>query len=210
MTGFLTDIEIKEKIGEEVLIDQNYNEKCLDSIMYDLRLGKENYITPIGQKLLEQDSDFITIEPDQTAILTTYEHIKLPSDIFGMITIKFTHKSKGLINISGFHVDPGFSGYLVFSVYNAGKKSITFHFKDQVFSILFYQLHREVPTKDRFFEHIPTSIIDHYESATFPSIIEMEKKLNEHSTQISFLRALFIGLFLALITIIINLISKST
>lgn len=208
VNGFLTDIEIKEKIGEGVLIDQNYDEECLDSIMYDLRLGKENYITPVGQKLLEKDSEFITIEPGQTAILTTYEHIKLPSDIFSMITIKFTHKSKGLINISGFHVDPGFFGYLVFSVFNAGKRSITFHFKDQVFSILFYQLHRDVPIKDRAFEHIPTSIITYYEGATFPSILELEKKINEHSTQIGFLKVIIVGLFLAVVTILFDLISK--
>jgi len=38
--------------------------------------------------------------------------------------MKATIKFKGLINVSGFHVDPGFKGHLIYSVYNAGPSAI--------------------------------------------------------------------------------------
>jgi hypothetical protein len=34
------------------------------------------------------------------------------------------YKFKGLVNVSGFHVDPGWNGRLVFSVYNAGPSPV--------------------------------------------------------------------------------------
>jgi len=205
MQGFLTDIEIAGKISKGDLIDKEYDENCLDTIMYDLRLGKENYVTPKGQINLKEKKDYLTIEPGQTAILTTLEHIKMPNNVFGLITIKFSHKGKGLINISGFHVDPGFCGHLIFSVYNAGKKSISFHFKDKVFSIIFYQLHREVESDVTPFEHIPTWIIEHYEGAFFPSILEIEKQVRDNSMYIKILFGFLSGLLLAFLNNILHI-----
>ena len=50
----------------------------------------------------------------------TKESIEVPLDALGLISIRSKYKLKGLINVSGFHVDPGFRGSLVFAVYNAG------------------------------------------------------------------------------------------
>ena len=38
--------------------------------------------------------------------------------------MKFTLKQPGLVNVSGFHVDPGYTGKLLFSGYNAGPQSV--------------------------------------------------------------------------------------
>lgn len=43
----------------------------------------------------------------------------------GFISLKFSIKGTGLINVSGFHVDPGYEGRLIFSVYNAAPTAIT-------------------------------------------------------------------------------------
>lgn len=43
----------------------------------------------------------------------------------GFISLRFSIKGTGLINVSGFHVDPGYEGRLIFSVYNAGPTAIT-------------------------------------------------------------------------------------
>lgn len=42
----------------------------------------------------------------------------------GFISIKATYKLRGLVNVSGFHVDPGRSGRLIFTVFNAGPATI--------------------------------------------------------------------------------------
>lgn len=41
------------------------------------------------------------------------------------------------MNVSGFHVDPGYKGRLIFSVYNAGPKSITLR-RGQKFFLIWY------------------------------------------------------------------------
>jgi dCTP deaminase len=42
----------------------------------------------------------------------------------GFLSIKATTKLQGLVNVSGFHVDPGYKSTLKFAVYNAGPQSI--------------------------------------------------------------------------------------
>jgi dCTP deaminase len=49
----------------------------------------------------------------------------------------------GLVNVSGFHVDPGFRGRLKFSVYNAGSESIILGVGERLFPIWFYELPEE-------------------------------------------------------------------
>ena len=58
--------------------------------------------------------------PGQFAFLLTDEIVEVPDSAMALISIKAKIKWRGLINVSGFHVDPGFKGRLIFSVYNAG------------------------------------------------------------------------------------------
>ena len=93
------------------------------------------------------------IPPAQFAILYTDERVHIPDDVIGFISIKFGEKSKGLVNISGFHVDPGYSGRLKFCVYNAGNKIIHLGYGMQYFSLWFADLDEKTedpyPAKDR-------------------------------------------------------------
>lgn len=97
-----------------------------------LRVGPEVYVTP-G---LEQSSPSthtrqmlkargpITLPPGQFAFLVTEEKITIPPEVMGFISIKASYKLRGLVNVSGFHVDPGWSGRLIFTVFNAGPATI--------------------------------------------------------------------------------------
>ena len=75
------------------------------------------------KQLLSTDEGF-TIPPGQFAFLLTSESVKVPVDAIAFISIKARLKFSGLINISGFHVDPGYEGRLLFSVLNAGPKPL--------------------------------------------------------------------------------------
>src|SRR5690606_27690678 len=72
--------------------------------------------------------------------LLTEEVINVPDNLLGFISIKATEKLKGLINVSGFHVDPGFKGKLLFSVYNASPSKIQLTKGNQYFLIWFSEL----------------------------------------------------------------------
>lgn len=49
-------------------------------------------------------------------------------------------KMNGLINVSGFHVDPGFRGQLVFAVYNAGPAPVNLARGEPIFLLWFADL----------------------------------------------------------------------
>lgn len=97
-----------------------------------LRVGPEVYVTPgleqaspsthTRQMLKARGS--ITVPPGQFAFLVTEEKVTIPAEVMGFISIKASYKLRGLVNVSGFHVDPGWSGRLIFTVFNAGPATI--------------------------------------------------------------------------------------
>lgn len=115
----------------------------IKGVSYELGLGREAYLTNsvTGKKeVLKGDNNMIEIAPGQLALLLTEEDIVVPEEYIAFISIKTGQKFKGLVNISGFHVDPGFSGKLLFSVYNAGPKSIVLERGMPYFMIWFSEL----------------------------------------------------------------------
>jgi dCTP deaminase len=123
-------------------IDQ-FDDKRIDNVAYELSLGDEVYLTDSisGKKeFLDAKNPQVIIKPGQFALLLTMETVNIPSDILAFISIKFSQKIKGLVNISGFHVDPGFKGKIIFSVYNAGPATIVLDRGKAYFMIWFSEL----------------------------------------------------------------------
>lgn len=103
-----------------------YREERVRNASYELSLGDQVYLTDSSSKTKDilKDNSQVNIEPGQFALLLTEEIVRIPRKMIGFISIKFGEKKKGLINVSGFHVDPGFEGKIKFSVYNAGPSTI--------------------------------------------------------------------------------------
>jgi dCTP deaminase len=100
---------------------------------YELGLGSEAYITGQKKKIQIGEKGHIVIPAGQFAQLITEESVRIPAEAVGFISIKSEFKLWGLINVSGFHVDPGFYGKLIFSVYNAGVQDIVISRRTRVF-----------------------------------------------------------------------------
>lgn len=144
---FLSDEGINKRLDE--LFEKAYhfetNEKGrprnLQSSSFELRLGDEVFLS--GEKKLErldQNQSHVSIKPGDFAILLSHESVRIPKDLMALISIKTTYKNMGLVNISGFHVDPGYKGKLTFSVYNAGPGEIILRYLDPIFVIFFAKL----------------------------------------------------------------------
>jgi dCTP deaminase len=103
------------------LIDP-YSEPKIVHCAYEMSLGREVFITDeqTKTKRVLMPGEQVRIPPGQFANLLTEEKVTIPSDALGFISMKFKLKQRGLVNVSGFHVDPGYSGNLLFSVFNAG------------------------------------------------------------------------------------------
>lgn len=142
--AFWSSEKLKDRANKETLITPYYDRKVKHGA-YELSLGNEAFITSTdnAKKQALADQEQLVIPPGQLALLITKEEICIPADAIGFISIKAGIKFSGLVNVSGFHVDPGFSGKLKFSVYNAGSRSTVLTKDQSVFLLWFSDLDRK-------------------------------------------------------------------
>ena len=132
-----------------------FNPDRVDCAAYTLSMGSEIYVSPTSETVdpktvtvckLDQGEAF-TIPPGQFAFLLTEETVSVPGNALAFISIRAKTKFRGLVNVSGFHVDPGYCGQLTFAVFNAGP--VTIHLKrgEQIFLIWYASLDQETEYK---------------------------------------------------------------
>lgn len=205
-TGFLTDKEIKE--NKEYLFEEGFDDRQAEGASYDLSLGDEVYISGENYpRKLSENTPFVSLPRGQFALLMTKEYVKMPQDCFGLISIKFWKKAQGLINVSGFHVDPGFEGRILFSVFNAGPSDVVLKNGEPTFMIFFYKLRGKVQhpydgdMKEQM--HLPTKLVTSLKG-TSASLSEVDRKARDLEITIKLHWALIIVLFGALVTLLIR------
>ena len=93
------------------------------------------------------DGEAFTIPPGQFAFLLTEEVVCVPADALAFISIRAKIKFRGLVNVSGFHVDPGYRGQLTFSVFNAGPVPVHLKRGQPIFLIWYASLDCETALK---------------------------------------------------------------
>ena len=135
--SFLGERELKSRARN---IISGYNEDSIKSNHYELNLGQSYCSTTTKSTVLKARDNQIVIEPGEFYFLESSEILEMPNDLIAFISIKSKVKFKGLINISGFHVDPNFKGKLVFSVLNVGTSPINLTVGDPLFQIWFSTL----------------------------------------------------------------------
>lgn len=143
--SFWTSEQLKQRLpGSKTISD--YDPGKVDCGAYELAMGAEYFLTcdADGKKLhvkqtLKKGQQFV-IPAGQFALLLTEETLRIPDNVMCLISIKAGVKFKGLVNISGFHVDPGYQGKLMFAVHNAGTQSIRLQRGQQLFPLWFAQL----------------------------------------------------------------------
>jgi dCTP deaminase len=119
------------------------DEKHLKHGAYELAVGPEAFITSSEVKQTLEERQQISIHPGQFGLLITEEIVHIPTTAIAFISIRASIKFQGLINVSGFHVDPGFTGRLKFAVYNAGSRNITLERGERIFMIWLSDLDRQ-------------------------------------------------------------------
>ena len=124
---------------------------CVDGAAYMLKVGAEYYVTPTDRssdpktRTLQtlKAREAFAIPPGQFAYVMTEEVVTIPTDVLAFISVRVRVKWKGLVNVSGFHADPGYWGRLTFAVFNAGPAPIHLRQGDPTFLIWFADLDQD-------------------------------------------------------------------
>lgn len=146
---FLDRGEITRR-SREIFEDGEFLERNLKQASYDMRLGSPAYLSnEEAPKALTEDAPYLSILSGEFALLQAYEKVRIPNDLIAFIAIRSRYKFRGLINISGFHVDPTYEGHLTFSVQNVGPNQIILQYGEPVFSIFFAELKGKIDPEKR-------------------------------------------------------------
>lgn len=138
---FLSKAEIRRRRDDFFPVIEHYDEKNLREACYDLRIGDEVFLSEkrVPKRLSNRDP-YVLLPPGQFALIKTFEKIRIPREFVAFISIRSKLKFQGLINISGFHVDPTYEGHLIFSVQNVGPNDIRLEFQQPAFMIMWSRL----------------------------------------------------------------------
>ncbi|MDB6025132.1 MAG: deoxycytidine triphosphate deaminase [Verrucomicrobiales bacterium] len=138
------------EVGEHSDLIQPFDLSAIKHGAYELSMGPEAFLTSSedNKKMMLGEGEQLVIPSGQFGLLLTEEKVNIPDCAVAFISIKASIKFRGLVNVSGFHVDPGFPGRLKFSVYNAGSRDIVLQRKQRIFLIWFFDLDRK--TKDLY------------------------------------------------------------
>jgi dCTP deaminase len=210
--GFWSSETLMQRVFGEKLIEP-YNHKRVKYGAYELTLGRDAFVSssPSAVKKTLEVREQITIPPGQLGLLISAETVRIPDDAIGFISIKAGAKLGGLINVSGFHVDPGFIGQLKFSVYNAGAEPIVLEEAQPLFLIWFSELDRA--TEDLYDgrhkdQHGITSGDVQRLQGDLPSPAALKKEIEalktEHEKKITSLETRFVMVVTLLGTLVIG------
>lgn len=161
--SFWSGEKLKEEVGSCII--GQYDSDNIDCAAYTLHVGPEVFVTPDhyesnpsqNTKRTLGEKEAFNIPSGQFAFLLTEEMIYISNKCIAFISMKASTKFKGLVNVSGFHVDPGYKGRLVFSVFNAGPMPIKLQRGMPLFLMWLADLDR--PTEKQK-DHAPITELD--------------------------------------------------
>lgn len=167
-----------------------FDETRLESANYLLSVGEEIYVSEEeskGNVRRLNPGDGFAIDPGQFAFLLTEEKVTMPPKSIGLISIRASIKFLGLVNVSGFHIDPGFTGKLIFSVFNAGPTRIHLRRGDPIFMFWLADFDSSSEEKSGY-ENIPSEMVTKI-SGNFTTAYQVQKQVNEMKDDIAALKA---------------------
>ena len=145
---FWGGLRLKEELPK--LITGDYTDDRIDGAAYRLRVGPEVYVSPTGEpddprnkpKTQLKEGQGFTVPAGQFGFILTQEEVKVPPTAIAFISMRAGYKFQGLVNVSGFHVDPNYDGRLIFSVFNAGPGPVHLSQGEECFLIFYADLDR--------------------------------------------------------------------
>lgn len=189
----------------------------VDGASYRLSVGHEVYVSPTAAKPERKtrsitrlkEGEAFAIPPGQFAFLLTHECVKVSLGEIAFISMRAKTKYRGLVNVSGFHVDPGFHGHLIFAVYNAGPVPVHLRQGQDIFLIWFSDLSDHCEEARVAGPHqIPSDLVNGI-SGKLHSLASLSRRLDAVDRQLAIIRvvaAIAVTLLVAIGSIMVKML----
>jgi len=93
------------------------------NLSYDLRVGTRYRDHRDREPRTLNDTGYIKIAPQSAVIIRTMEEVRFPIHLFGHIVPKVSLLQTGIANTPT-KIDPGYSGHLLITTFNHGRKAV--------------------------------------------------------------------------------------
>ena len=152
----LSDKDIKKFIADKkIVIDPLEDEKQIQPSSVDLRIGDEfkvfkvirkPYIDPLDEEDLSSymessivpDGEAFIIHPNEFALATTHEYIKVPGDLVARVEGRSSMGRLGVtMHVTAGFIDPGFEGKITLEISNIGAMPVALYPGQRVCQIVF-------------------------------------------------------------------------
>jgi dCTP deaminase len=170
----------------------DYDPKRIDRAAYRLSVGPEIYVSPTGEpddprnkpKTQLTAGQGFTIPAGQFGFILTEERVTVPKEAIAFISIRARYKFRGLVNVSGFHVDPAYEGRLIFAVFNAGPGPVHLSQGEECFLIWYADLDQPSDLEiKKGFDTIPSELTGPI-AGGLQSFAGLLSKINENDKKI--------------------------
>lgn len=195
MAETITGINIKKLVEESSIIENGSVDNC-GPLKYDFTLSdeilKSDFSAPVKlADLSVEERREALIQPGEVVYVLTKEKVNLPSDMYMSLSANRGMSEYGVLTLGGFAVDPGYSGRLMFGLYNYSSTPFTIMPGAKLIGGVFYQLDEnesvsiknlEVP---KAIEDFPTRLISIISKYSPTGLTSLEESINTINKQIN-------------------------
>lgn len=154
--AILSDETIKKYLDENIIvINPLDDERQIQPSSIDMRLGDEfkvfkvirqPYIDPkdsneVGEymeSIVVDEGDAFIIHPNEFALATTYEYVKVPRDLVARVEGRSSMGRLGVtMHVTAGYIDPGFEGRITLEISNIGAMPVALYPGQRVCQIVF-------------------------------------------------------------------------
>ena len=215
VVGFWSTQTLRERLGE--IVTPYDDTSRTREANHRLAMGSEYFVTQSALDNNAAKKSTVRLKPGESfcipsghfGFLLTEEHVCIPDDAIGFLSIQTDVKFLGLVNISGFHVDPGSNGKIIFAVFNAGPDPVHIRRGDEIFRLWIASLDAvdEEPRSQPSHDSIPSEIVNRISGdleslqTLAKRVTLMESRLNFHRGMVNFCGPLLVAIFVALVVL---------
>lgn len=134
----ISEVSVDLRIGGDFLVSIQGRNAFINASQNDAKMGE---IGGFFQETRRKFGETFLLHPHQTVLASSLEYIKLPNNIFGILTMRSTYSRLGLTLSS--IIQPGYCGCISLELTNTSNNSINLTVGAAIFQIQFVRLEND-------------------------------------------------------------------